>query len=64
MMEQINKCKNPEAILANFNSWLEYKSPNQPTWKNTGFFTYVRTDYENDTREAVLSTLARHFGLD
>jgi hypothetical protein len=64
MMEQIKKCKDPEATRANFNSWLAYKSPDEPNWESTGFFTYTRTDYENDTREEVLSLLARHFGLD
>jgi len=64
MMEQIKKCKDPEATLANFNSWLTYKSPNDPNWENTGFFTYTRTDYENDTREEVLSLLAKHFELE
>ena len=64
MMEQIKLCKDPKATLANFNSWLEYKSPNGPNWENTDFFIYNRTDYENDTREEVLSILARHFGLE
>jgi len=27
-------------------------------------FTYTRTDYENDTREEVLSILAKHFELE
>jgi cytidylate kinase len=65
MMEQIEKCKDPEATLANFNSRLEYyKSANEPKWENSGFFTYTRTDYETDTREEVLSILARHFELE
>jgi hypothetical protein len=65
MMEQIKKCKDPEATLANFHSRLEYyKSANEPKWENSGFFTYTRTDYENDTREEVLSILARHFELE
>jgi dephospho-CoA kinase len=64
MMEQIKKCKDPEATLANFNSWMEYKHPNDHNWENTGFFTYTRTDYEHDTREEVLSMLAKHFGLE
>ena len=64
MMEEIKKCKDPEATLANFNSWLEYKSPHEPNWENTGFFTYIRTDYENDTREEALAILAQHFKLD
>jgi hypothetical protein len=64
MMEQIKLCKDPEATLANFNSWLEYKPPNDIDWNSTGFFTYTRTDYKNDTREEVLTILARHFGLE
>jgi len=64
MMEQIKKCKDPEATLTNFNAWIAYKSPYEPNWADTGFFTYTRTDYENDTREEVLLMLARHFGLE
>ena len=64
MMEQIKLCKDPEATLANFNAWLEYKPPDDCDWENTGFFTYKRSDYENDTRDEVLSILARHFELE
>jgi hypothetical protein len=64
MMEQIRKCNDPEATLANFNACIEYNHPNDPNWENTGFFTYTRTDYEHDTREEVLSMLAKHFGLE
>ena len=38
MMEQIKKCKDPEATLANFNAQLEYKSPNEPNALMTGIF--------------------------
>jgi hypothetical protein len=63
MQEQINKCKDPEAALANFNAWAEYNPPEKTDWEHTGFFTYKRTDYETDTREEVLAVLAEHFGL-
>jgi hypothetical protein len=63
-LHKLKKCKDPEATLVNFNSWLTYKPPNEPNWENTGFFTYTRTDYENDTREEVLSILANHFMLE
>ncbi|NLO49023.1 MAG: hypothetical protein GX111_12020 [Clostridiales bacterium] len=63
MMEQINLCKDPEATLSNFNSWLTYQNPNECDWEHTGFFTYKRTNYDDDTREEVLKTLAKHFGL-
>ena len=32
-------------------------------WEHTGFFNYTRSDFEKDTREEVLATLARHFML-
>jgi hypothetical protein len=63
MMEQIKLCKDPKATLANFNSWLEYRPLIDYNWENTGFFTFKRTDYENDTREETLAILAKHFGL-
>jgi len=63
MMEQIKKCEDPEATLANFNSWALYHPETEIDWKHTGFFTYTRSDFENDTREEVLEALAKHFGL-
>ncbi|MBD5155519.1 MAG: hypothetical protein HDT15_10780 [Oscillibacter sp.] len=63
MMEQIKRCKDPEATLKNFNSWALYHPPEEIDWQHTGFFTYTRSDFENDTREEVLQTLAAHFGL-
>ncbi|MDR1589256.1 MAG: hypothetical protein LBS51_03585 [Oscillospiraceae bacterium] len=63
MMEQIKLCKKPEDTLANFNAWSKYKPPLDTDWEHTGFFTYRRTDYENDTREEVLGIFAAHFGL-
>lgn len=64
MLEQIKKCKDPEATLKNFNSWFLYHPSVEIDWKNTGFFTYTRSDFENDTREETLGILARHFGLN
>lgn len=63
MMDQIKLCKDPEATLENFNSWLTYKDPSEIDWNHTGFFTYTRSDFESDTREEVLGILAKHFGL-
>ena len=63
MMEQIMLCKDPEATLANFNAQLSYRPPYDYDWEHTGFFTYKRADYENDTREETLAILAKHFGL-
>jgi hypothetical protein len=63
MLEQIKLCKDPDATLANFNAWSTYTPPDATDWEHTGFFTYKRTDYETDTREEVLATLAKHFSL-
>lgn len=63
MLEQIKKCKDPEATLKNFNSWALYHPPVEIDLNNTGFFTYTRSDFETDTREETLEILARHFGL-
>ena len=63
MMEQIRKCKKPEATLANFNSWALYHPEDETDWVHTGFFTYTRSDFEHDTREEMLQILAKHFKL-
>jgi len=63
MMEQIKRCKNPEATLENFNNWAKYQPPVETDWSNTGLFTYTRSDFESDTREQVCGILARHFKL-
>lgn len=64
MMEQIRRCPDPDAALQNFNSWALYHPPLEIDWAHTGFFAYTRSDFENDTREEVLSALAKHFGLE
>jgi len=63
MMEQIKLCKDPEATLKNFNSWLTYHPETEIDWAHTGFFTYTRSDFDTDTREEMLSALAAHFRL-
>lgn len=63
MMEQIKLFKDPEATLANFNSWLTYQPTDNYDWEHSKFFTYKRIDCDSDTREEVLAILAEHFGL-
>lgn len=63
MLEQIKLCKDPDAALANFNSWATYHPQNEIDWNNTGFFTLTRSDFEKDTREENFQKLAEHFGL-
>ncbi len=63
MLAEIKKCPDPDATLANFNSWLDYRSENETDFAHCGFFTLMRSDFENDTREQVIQTLAAHFSL-
>ena len=63
MMEQIKLCRDPEATLKTFNARSSYHPPVEIDWHHTGFFTYVRSDFEKDTREEMLTTLAKHFQL-
>lgn len=63
IMDQIKRTKDPEATLENFNSWSTYEPPIKIDWANTGFFTYTRTDFDNDTREQMFDTLSKHFDL-
>ncbi len=64
IMEQIQKCPDPEAALKNFHAWALYRPPVEIDWEHAGFFTYVRSDFDTDTREEMLSVLAKHFGLE
>jgi len=63
MMEQIKRCRDPEATLKNFKAWMLYHPPEETDWQHTGFFTYTRSDFDSDTREEVLQALAKHFGF-
>ncbi len=63
MLEQIKRCRDPEATLKNFSAWTLYHPPEEADWRHTGFFTYTRSDFESDTRKEVLHILAEHFGF-
>ena len=63
MLEQIKRCRDPEATLKNFSAWSLYHPPEETDWQHTGFFTCTRSDFESDTREEVLHILAEHFGF-
>ena len=63
MLEQIKRCRDPEATLKNFNAWAHYHPLEEAGWQHTGFFTYTRSDFESDTREETLRILAEHFEL-
>lgn len=65
LLEQIKKSPTPDKTYENFKNCIaEVNSIEKYNeYTNSGFFTYLRTDYENDTREEVLNILAKHFGF-
>lgn len=65
LLNVIESCENPEAIMENYRQGLaRINSPEHYNeYANSGFFTVVREDNGKDTREAVCDVIARHFGL-
>ena len=65
LLGEIDKCPDPEKTMANFRACLMgLNSPEgYERMKNSGFFVFERTDFENDTREETMKLLAEHFGL-
>lgn len=65
LLDQIGRAEDPEATMANFRACMaKVNSPERyAAFAHSGFFTYVRQDTVTDTREEVLSLLARHFQL-
>lgn len=65
LLEQIKKSPTPEKTYENFKKCIaEVNSVERYNeFADSGFFTYLRKDYENDTREEALDILAKHFGF-
>lgn len=65
LLGEIAKCPDPEAALENFKACIA--RVNRPeiyeSFANSGFFTLVRTNTQEDTRLQTLRILAEHFGL-
>jgi len=59
------RSKNPENTMANYLAGIARVNSKEQydKYKNSGFFTLVRDNVEVDTKEEVLSTLAKHFEL-
>lgn len=65
LLSVIESCEDSEEVMENYrrglariNSLEHYEE-----LANSGFFTIVRQEAEQDTREAVCDTIAKHFGL-
>ena len=65
LLNIIQSCENPEAVMENYRQGLALINSRKhyEEYANSGFFTVVREDNGIDTREAVCETIARHFGL-
>lgn len=65
LLQVIQSCDDPEAVLENYKQGLaRINSPeNYAAYVNSGFFTIVREDTAQDTRQAVCDQIALHFGL-
>lgn len=65
LLNVIDSCENPEAVMKNYRQGLaRINSPEHyREFADSGFFTVVRQDTATDTREEVCNTIAKHFGL-
>lgn len=65
ILQVIESCENPEAVMENYKNGLALinSKENYDELVNSGFFTLVREDNGLDTRESVCQALEKHFGL-
>lgn len=65
ILSVIDSCDNPEAVMENYKNGLALINSQEhyDEYANSGFYTLVREDNGEDTREYVCALLAKHFGL-
>lgn len=65
ILSVINSCENPEEVMENYKRGLALinSQKHYDEYANSGFFTVVRYDNGEDTREDVCNMIAKHFGL-
>lgn len=65
IMNVIESCENPEAVMENYRRGLALinSQKHYDEYVNSGFFTVIRQDTKEDTREEVCDAIAKHFGL-
>ncbi len=65
LLEQIKKAENPEKTMQNFKDCLALINSQEHynEWIESGFFTIVRENTDQDTREETCDMLARHFRI-
>lgn len=65
LLSQIKQAADPEKTMQNFRNCLAKINSQEiyDQWLNSGFFTIIRENGENDTRLETMNVLAEHFGL-
>ena len=65
LLSVIDSCDDPEAVMENYRRGLALINSKEhyDEYANSGFFTVVREDNGEDTREEVCQKLAEHFRL-
>lgn len=65
LLRVIESCEDSENVMDNYRRGLALinSQKHYDEYVNSGFFTVVRQDTEEDTREEVCEIIARHFGL-
>ena len=65
LLRVIDSCDDPAAVMENYRRGLLLINSREhyDEYANSGFFTVVREDIDEDTRERVCDTIAKHFGF-
>ena len=65
LLNIIESCDDPEAVMQNYRRGLERINSKEhyDEYAYSGFFTLIREDNGTDTRDEVCDKLAKHFGL-
>ncbi len=65
LLNVIGSCEEPKSVMENYRQGLARINSREHYYEyaNSGFFTIVREDNAQDTREKVCDIIAKHFGL-
>lgn len=65
ILSVIDSCENSEEVMENYRKGLALINSKEhyEEFLNSGFFTLIRENTDEDTREEVCEKLAKHFGL-
>ena len=65
LLRVIDSCENSEKVMENYRKGLARINSQEhyDEYANSGFFTVIREDNGEDTREKVCDIIAKHFGL-